>query len=497
MLPVELTDLGPVTDGVTGEHWDAEVLRDQIRRRAAGFAARGIGPGGRVLLLHGNTPGFLADLFAVWACGAAAACADALLGPADLASLTDDLRPDLVVVAEEPSDRLAPVLAGQTVVRSGTVADAATWQPPTAVAPDDPALILFTSGSTGLPKGVVHSFRTLVSKWTGLRHHVPLEVCATTLCALPTHFGHGLICNALYPLVHGCHLVILPRLDLRSAARLPEVLDAHEVTFLSSVPAMWRLVLALAPPPARRTLRQVHIGSAPLSAELWHQVRDWTGTRRVWNTYGITETGSWVAGPVDDPEPEPADGLIGGGWHSQVLIVSADADPAALARGEVAPLPAGEVGQVLLRSPDLMTGYLDRPEETAGVVQGPWLSTGDLGRQDDAGRLILVGRQRNEVNKGGIKISPEEVDLVVERHPEVAEACTFRVPDELLGEDLEVAVVLRPGATTGPTEVTRWVGTQLAAAKVPRAVHVVAEIPKTARGKVNRDQVAAFCRGPG
>ncbi len=497
MIPLHLDAVGPITDGHTGEHWTAERLREETLRRAAGLAERGVRHGSRVLILHGNTPAFFADLLAIWLNGASAACADPQLGPADFTGMTEELRPDLLLTVDGVPERLAGAAADIEVVPSDTYGDPTIWQPPTGVRPDDAALILFTSGSTGLPKGVVHTFRTLSSKWAGLRHHVPLERCRTTLCALPTHFGHGLICNALYPLVHGCHLVILPKLDLRGASGLGELLTTYGVTFMSSVPAMWRLILQVAPSPAQATLGQVHIGSAPLSADLWQRVQEWTGTPRVWNTYGITETGSWVAGPVDDPEPDPVDGLIGRGWNSRILVAPADAEPRALVARRPASLPAGEIGQVLLHTPDLMRGYLERPEETEQVVHGLWLRTGDLGYLDDRDRLVLVGRERNEVNKGGIKISPEEVDLALERHPEIAEACTFRVADDLLGEDLEVAIRLGAGSTLTATEVTRWVGGLLSAAKVPRAVHVVEEIPKTSRGKVNREQVAAaISRGP-
>jgi oxalate---CoA ligase len=494
MIPVHLDALGPVTELATGTHWSGAELREQVLRRAAAMAAEGVGPGTRVLLLHGNSAAFLADLFAVWQCGAAAACADAEVGPADLASMTDTLEPALVVTRHGVPDRLRDAVGEARLLVSGTSGEVEDAPVVPRSRPDDAALLLFTSGSTGLPKGVVHTVRSLTSKWAGLRHHVPLERCATTLCALPTHFGHGLICNALYPLVHGCHLVLSPRLDIAGAARLGEVLDTHGVTFMSSVPAMWRLILQLSGRPQAGTLQQVHIGSAPLSAELWQAVIDWTGTPRVWNTYGITETGSWVAGPVDDPEPTPIDGLIGRGWNADVLLVPTDSEVTSSRVGSIAAVPDGEVGRVLLRTPDLMAGYLDRDEETAGVVHGTWFDTGDLGTIDEQGRLLLVGRVRNEINKGGIKISPEEIDLVVERHADVAEACAFRVPDALLGEDLEIAVVARPGSELTARTVTSWVASQLAAAKVPRRVHVVESIPKTARGKVNREQVAAACQ---
>lgn len=129
---------------------------------------------------------------------------------------------------------------------------------------------------------------------------------------LPTHFGHGLICNCLFPWLSGQNLFVTPPFRHDLVMRLGFLVDENHITFLSSVPAMWRLASKLARPPARGTLERVHCGSAPLSAHMWNQIREWSGTRNVCNAYGITETGSWVAG-LTDTDVEVQDGLIGPG----------------------------------------------------------------------------------------------------------------------------------------------------------------------------------------
>ncbi len=487
---IHTASLGSISEAMTGVHWSADELHRQIRRRAYALSERGLGPGSRIVILHGNSAVFFADLLAVWAIGACAACADPSIGSDDFQSLLETVQPDLVITNGGMPSKLGP-FEGTVATSESTELLLETPLPLRTPLPDDPALILFTSGSTGLPKGVVHTFRTLSSKWKMLEHFVPLEVCRTTLCALPTHFGHGLICNSLYPLINGKHLVILPKTDVKIAASLGAIIDRYRITFMSSVPAIWRMVLRLSERPHGKTLEQVNIGSAPLSAELWRSVVEWTGITSVWNTYGITEVGSWVAGPVNNPSPTPKDGYVGKGWGCEILIAREGADPSSVE--DFCAVPVGETGHVWLRSPELMAGYLNLHEETCDVVRGVWFKTGDLGAMH-GGDLILAGRVRNEINKGGIKISPEEIDLVIERHPAVIEACSFAAKDAMLGEDIGVCVVF--GDTRiDRQELLRWTSSHLSDAKIPRHWYFVDEIPKTSRGKVNRQAVAEFASG--
>jgi acyl-CoA synthetase (AMP-forming)/AMP-acid ligase II len=236
------------------------------------------------------------------------------------------------------------------------------------------------------------------------------------------------------------------------------------------------------------TLKQVHIGSAPLSAELWNKVSKWTGAGRVWNTYGITETGSWIAGPVNDELPLHRDGYVGKGWGAEIIVAPRDTTPSNIEAFQ--PIADCQRGEVWLRTPDVMAGYLQRPEESAKVLQGLWFRTGDIGYIED-GQLYLVGRVRSEINKGGIKISPEEIDIVLERHPAVSEACTFGFEDNVLGEDIGTCIVLID-ETVRPLELALWVSSQMSDSKIPRRWYFVNEIPKTSRGKVNRADVLTY-----
>jgi acyl-CoA synthetase (AMP-forming)/AMP-acid ligase II len=355
---------------------------------------------------------------------------------------------------------------------------------------DDEGLVLFTSGSTGDPKGVVHTHRSLRARWIALRQALGVGPFRRTLCLLPTHFGHGLICNALFPWLSGCELLVTPPFQPDLLMRLGTLVDEHAVTFLSSVPSMWKVALKLARPPKRGTLERVHCGSAPLSASTWADIVTWSGTPEVSNTYGITETGSWVAGSLGR-DVTPEDGLIGVPWGA-VMRVLRTRDTDAPLSPDLA-CAADEAGFVWLNTPALMRGYLDRDDLTAQVVRDGWFMTGDIGVLDARGRLYLRGRERDEINKGGAKIYPADVDAVVERFPQTRDVCTFALEDPTYGQNVAMAVVLEDASAPTVGALHAWMKQHLAEPKMPVRWYVVDAIPRTSRGKVNRDTVKTRC----
>ena len=453
-------------------------MTDEISRRSR--VLRGLcGEGGnRVVIAHGNSPSFFADLFAVWEAGGCAVCVNPGLTPDELANVVDfvDARCVLVDDGSTAASRV-PVLC--------SARETALAKPRTRVATglDDPALILFTSGTTGDPKGVVHTHRSLLARLALNHAHIGSEILARSLCVLPTHFGHGLIGNCLTPLLAGGDLFLMHGTDIGGLRELGPLIERHRITFMSSVPAFWKLALRLSPPPAPGVLRRVHIGSAPLSADLWHAVMEWSGTAAVANMYGITETANWIGGALAS-EFAPEDGLLGRCWGGRAAILGPDGIP----RGE------GE-GEILVQTPSLMQGYFRRPDLTEETLNDGWYHTGDIGHLDRTGILRLTGRRRYAINRAGIKVYPEELDLLFERHEDVLEACAFALPDPVSGEGVGVAIRLRDGSVLTAQELVHWVRPRIRREAVPNHVFLVAEIPKTDRGKLNRDRVATCCLG--
>jgi acyl-CoA synthetase (AMP-forming)/AMP-acid ligase II len=346
---------------------------------------------------------------------------------------------------------------------------------------DAPALILFTSGTTGEPKGVVLSFRAILARTALNRAHLPESVLARTLCVLPTHFGHGLIGNCLTPLLGGNSLYLYSVGDIRAIGRTGEVIDNHWITFMSSVPAFWRIARKASRRPNDGSLRRVHIGSAPLSSALWQGVIDWSGTDDVVNAYGITETANWVGG-ISARDHAPEDGLIGSPWGGAMGV--RDEDGVIHATGE---------GEIVVQSAALFSGYHRRPDLTAAAMTGGWYRTGDLGTIDQNGLARLRGREKEEINRAGIKINPSEIDLLLDRHPDITEACAFPLPDAVSGEAVAVCVRWQDGATASIEDLRGWCETRIRREAVPEHWYEVDEIPKTERGKTDRRMVRDAC----
>jgi acyl-CoA synthetase (AMP-forming)/AMP-acid ligase II/thioesterase domain-containing protein len=465
-----LNECGGIEDVGLGLRWDKAALNSEILRRASVLEQMGIKPGSLVAIGHGGTARFFADLFACWHVGAAAACLDSSLTPGELGNVVGFAKPALFLVDEAtPVGGLSVPIANLSFERSFSTPS------PASVAPDDPALVLFTSGTTGSPKGVVLSFRSLLARISSNIDAIGVTALAQALVALPTHFGHGLIGNSLTPLFAGGNIVLHP-LGIPIANDLGTIIDDHHITFMSSVPSLWRIALERSREPARNSLIRVHVGSAPFPAALWSQVAAWSGAEVV-NCYGLTETANWISGASSTVDGI-FDGLVGKTWGAQAAVIDDD--------GSVQDTGAGEI---LIKSSSLMSGYLNRPDLSAAALYHGWYRTGDRGSIDRQGRLWLTGRLKDEINRGGFKVQPAEIDLLLESNPAVAEACVFGIGDPIGGEAIAAAVRLADGASTNPQSLQAWCRERLRREAVPESWFFVSEIPRTARGKVSRDAV--------
>ncbi len=484
----DLERCGSIEDVGLGMRWEAGRLAGEVAQRACVLKQRGVGPGTVVAISHSGSTFFFADLFAVWSVRATAACLDGSLTDLELQNVISFVNPAVLLVngpkiaraSAVPVLDLADSLAPATSCQSG---ESANSRPAAEMDPDQPALILFTSGTTGNPKGVVLTYR-------GLQTRIELNVAAIgravlrrTLVTLPTHFGHGLIGNSLTPLLSGGDIVLYPPGALRGD-QLGRIIDRHAITFLSSVPALWNLVLRSAAPPAGDSLLRVHVGSAPLSAKLWSEIAAWSRAEVV-NCLGMTETANWIAGASSRTDGV-ADGLVGRPWGGAAGVLNDN--------GAIQPTGTGEI---VVRSPSLTSGYFNRPDLTAAVIIDGWFRTGDRGTVDDLGRIWLTGRIKDEINRAGFKVQPAEIDMVIEAHPAVAEACVFGIPDPASGEVVGAAVRLKGPAMADVAALQGWCRERLRREAIPERWFMVESIPRSARGKVNRDAVRRKLAEPG
>lgn len=448
---------GTIVDKTSAPTWDSRTLAEAVGTRAIALAKAGASPGATVAITHGGTAQFFADLFATWSCGAAAACLDPTLTVPERENVLAFAKPAIVLGENGALAQMAH--AARRIEQSL----------------ENTALVLFTSGTTGAPKGVTLPFRAILARLALNQYEIGRETLARTLVTLPTHFGHGLIGNALTPLAAGGDIVLAPR-GLGLAQNLATIIDEHDMTFLTSVPSLWQMALRLSPRPKRGSLKRVHVGSAPLSAALWSRIAEWSGAEVV-NCYGITETANWIGG-ASSRDHAPADGLVGKPWGGTAGVKGADGI-----------IRTQGVGEIVVQTPSLMSGYLDRPDLTADVMSNGWYATGDLGEIDAAGNIRLTGRAKDEINRAGFKVQPAEIDMLLDGHPSVAEACVFGLPDPVSGEIVAAAVRLQPGAKEDAASLRDWCLKRLRREATPERWFFVDEIPKTSRGKVSREAV--------
>jgi acyl-CoA synthetase (AMP-forming)/AMP-acid ligase II len=482
---------GAITEPFTGRRWEPAQIRAETAMRARSYATQGLEPGDRVLLLYGNRIEVFADILALWSLGCCVIPVDPGLTPFEIGKVAESAGTRFCIVPEQGRAGNPSAIADPVMLR---LRPDETNQPQVVAAGifprlDDDALIIFTSGSTGRPKGVVHTHRSIAARFTTLRQLHGTADFARTLCIMPTH-AIPLVSNFLFPWLSGCDIFVTPPYDAMVLMKLGRLVDEHGITFFVSVPSMWSLVLKAAAPPARGTLRRIHNVSASLPKDTWEAMQGWSGTRRVVTAYGTTESASWAAG-VLEPDVIPEEGLIGVGWGYEVKVTRMRGQGTDAATDE--PCPAGESGMIWLHGPGLMRGFLDRQDLTDAIMRRGWYMTGDLGFIDDRGRLFVHGRARDEINRGGVKVFPADIDHVATQFSGTLDACAFRVPDELYGETVGIAVVLKdrnPGTLAG---LHGWLEQRLARHKMPARWYLVDSLPRAHRGKINRDEVMRQC----
>jgi acyl-CoA synthetase (AMP-forming)/AMP-acid ligase II/thioesterase domain-containing protein/acyl carrier protein len=472
-----LSKPGAIVDVGLSLSWDSATVAREANLRAAILREMGIGHGSVVAILHGGTARFFADLFATWNVGAAAACLDSSLTSSEIKNVVEFTNAAVLLV-----DGVAPTGdVSIPVVDLGHRQPASSSVAPVEFNPDDTALLLFTSGTTGTPKGVVLTFGAISARIEANIAAIGTPTLARSLVTLPTFFGHGLIGNSLTPLLSGGTIVLHPR-GMPLINNLGRIVDEHRISFMSSVPSLWRLALTCSGRPTGKTLLRVHVGSAPLSASLWSEIAEWSGAEVV-NCYGITETANWIAG-ASSRDDGAADGLVGRMWGGNAGVMDEG--------GAIRPEGTGEI---VVKSSCLMSGYYKRPDLTAAAFNNGWFRTGDQGLIDENNRIWVTGRIKDEINRGGFKVQPAEIDALLEGHPAVAEACVFGIPDPMGGEAIAAAIRLETGENVSPLSLQSWCNQRLRRAAVPEHWYFVSEIPRTARGKVSREVVRSMLAG--
>ncbi|OBH11296.1 FadD7 family fatty acid--CoA ligase [Mycobacterium sp. E1747] len=347
---------------------------------------------------------------------------------------------------------------------------------------DDDAMIMFTGGTTGVPKMVPWTRGNIAASVRAIIAGYDLGPRDATVAVMPLYHGHGLLAALLATLVSG-GAVLLPARGRFSAHTFWDDVDAVRATWYTAVPTIHQILLERAGSdrPGNAALRFIRSCSAPLTAEAAQALQDTFGAPVVC-AFGMTEATHQVATTEigNSENPGATAGLVGRSTGPEIRIVGPDGRP----------VPAGEVGEVWLRGSTIVRGYLGDPAITAANFTDGWLRTGDLGTLSATGELIIRGRIKELINRGGEKISPERVEGVLASHPGVLEVAVFGVPDKLYGEAVAAVIVPRGSAAPTAEELAAFGRDRLAPFEVPASFQQAAELPHTAKGSLDRRAVA-------
>jgi long-chain acyl-CoA synthetase len=459
-------------------------FRDAALRVAAGLRARGVEPGDRVGMVLPNVLSFPVVFYGALMAGAAVVPMNPLLKAREVEYYLRDSGARVVVTGEQSAEPVTEA-AGTVGIESVTVGAAL----PEAVMADeglpapvdradgDTAVILYTSGTTGQPKGaeLTHAGLNSNARTTQetLLEGSPDDVI---MGCLPLFHVFGLTCSLNAGVLSGALLTLIPRFD---GAKALDVIERDGVTVFEGVPTMFSAMLHQ-PDAADRDVSSLRLcvsGGSAMPVEVMRSFEETFGCI-VLEGYGLSET-SPVAS-FNHPHAERKPGSIGTPIRGvEMRLVDDDGK-------DVAP---GEVGEIAIRGENVMKGYWQREDETAKAIPDGWFRTGDLARQDDDGYYFIVDRKKEMIIRGGYNVYPREIEEALYEHPAVAEAACIGVKHPDLGEEVAAAVALKPGASAEPDELRNFVKERVAAYKYPRHLWLVDSLPKGPTGKILRRSV--------
>jgi acyl-CoA synthetase (AMP-forming)/AMP-acid ligase II len=469
--------------------WTYAEVYDRACRLAGALAALGVGKGDRVALWATNRPEFIEVFFGVPMLGAIALPMDFWWGWNDASAALAQTRPKVLIVGPAQAEQVAgasaairqvgiervlcldepPADRGLASYRE-LIAAAPRLGVPTEVAPIDPAIILFTSGSTGRSKGAVHTHGGLTTTALIMCLELGWTEGERTLHFLPL-FSSCL--EQLLPLTLACAThIVMAEFDAKAVW---ETIRGGGVTHFDAVPTTLRRILEAAPPEIPPSLRLISYASERMPEPLITALIDRMPGVDFVQFYGMIEQLCLtVLSPADQLRKI---GTVGRPMFGAQLRLINGSDPET---------EATTTGEIVARSPTGFAGYWQDPGATAQVMRDQWLRTGDLGRFDEDGYLWLDGRVKEMIKSGGMTVIPTEVESVLMAHPSVTDAAVVGVPDEQWGEAVHAFVILAPGEAVSPVELKTYCHDRLTGYKRPKAIHVVTELPRTGIGKIAR-----------
>src|SRR5215218_4671591 len=475
-------------------------LQALVEKMAASLAASGVKKGDRVALMLPNCPHYVVSFFATVRLGAIVTQINPMYVEREIGHILNDSGAETIVAHADVYVRVKAVLP-DTNLKTVVVVDFGSEElgaghrsfadflatdvepaPEVDIDPaEDVAALQYTGGTTGKSRGAMLTHRNLVANVQQTIDVFVRDPAQFTgrkcVGALPFFHIYGLTCVMLFGIKLGVEQVLLSRFEVREALT---VFENDRPTMFSGVPTMYMALLASGADLRKHRLHNVQIfnsGGSALPVNLKRSFEEKVG-KPLFEGYGLSEPS-----PVTHNNPpflgQGREGSIG------IPIPSTDARVVDVETGETE-MPIGDSGELIIKGPQVMKGYLDMPKETATALRNGWLHTGDVAKMDEDGYFYIVDRKKDMILTSGYNVYPREVEEVLFEHPDVAEAVAIGIPDEYRGESVKAFVVKRSGATTTEDEMLAFCKERLAAYKVPKAVEFREDLPKSTVGKLLR-----------
>jgi acyl-CoA synthetase (AMP-forming)/AMP-acid ligase II len=475
--------------------WTWGQLRDRILRLAGALSAEGIGHGDRIAFLDKNHPACLETTFAASLLGAAHAVVNFRLSPEELAYVINDSTAEVLVVGEEFADAVEAMrpdlhrvrrivrLGGSDDEYESLVAEGKPLERRHHAEPDDCFLQLYTSGTTGWPKGAMLTQSSLAAHNEALLPAYQMDESTVNLVAMPL-FHVGGTSWALGGMHAGGRTIVAREVV---PADILQLIKDEGVTHAFFVPAVIQMLLAQeGVAEATAGLQVIGYGGSPMPAPLMEQTLSTLSTP-LYSVYGMTEMSGvfCVLGPEDHRDPDRRHLRASAGRPLPGSLVRV-VDPTT-----GADTPAGQVGEFWVRSPQAMAGYWNKPEATAEAFVDGWLRTGDAGRIDEEGYLFIEDRVKEMVITGGENVYPAEVERVLIEHPDIAEVAVIGLPSEKWGETVHAVVTPKAASTPDAADLIAYARERLAHYKCPTGITFVPELPRNATGKILKRELKA------
>lgn len=467
-----------------------EMLR-MSKKLAAALKNLGVKRGDRVILQMPNCPEVLQAFYAVWRIGAIVVPINYFIGEEETAYIYQDSGAKVVISTLSFLPKIqackakAPCMEAVILIDKDVPAGTLSYGQLVEESPEEPdvvetgddeiAALIYTAGTTGRPKGVIHSHASLYANAKMQYETIPLPDDMVSISVLPLchSFGIAYINNGLF---RRGKTILLHSLNLET---LFAAIEKYQVNIIAGVPIMYVFML-LYPEPKKYNLGSMKYwisGSAPLPLETWKKFRDIFGFEII-EGWGLTEAGANNSvNPFEGLKKIGSIGLPMKGTEMRIVDE----------KGNV--LPLEQEGEIMIRGPMLMKGYWNKPEETAEILRAGWLYTGDIGYVDQDGYFWITDRKKDLIIKGGENISPRAIEEVLFSHPKVSEAAVIGIKDAVYGENIKAFLVLNPGETAPAEEVIEYCQKKLTSFLVPREVVFIQSLPKSLVGKVLKKEL--------